>query len=164
MKTNKRLHIRLSKRDQVSGFARFLCMSRQGLYKALKQEKRNLWAAYVRWVNTMEIYMLGKKVYWLSFAEGKENVYDGVVIGASISESGYRRYLIETAEGKVARESAYVFADKETAKAAFDVMLPIADKMVEIQKKAQEELDKLRRQLLGEPEFLHLTGEKHETA
>nr|DAE46860.1 MAG TPA: Transcriptional regulator FleQ factor, AAA+, ATPase, c-di-GMP [Caudoviricetes sp.] len=164
MKTNKRLHIRLSKREQVSGFARFIGMSRQGLYKALKQEKRNLWALYVRWVNVMEIYMLGKKVYWLSFAEGRENVYDGVVIGASISDKGYRRYLIETAEGRVARESAYVFADKETAKAAFDIMLPIADKMVEIQKKAQEELDALRKQLLGEPEFSHLTGETHEKA
>ena len=156
MKTNKRLHIRLSKREQVSGFARFIGMSRQGLYKALKQEKRNLWASYVRWVNTMEIYMLGKKVYWLSFAEGKENVYDGVVIGETISETGYRRYLIETAEGKVARESAYVYADKEVAKAAFDAKLPIANKMLEIQKKAQEELDTLRKEILGDPEFAHL--------
>ena len=152
MKTNKRLHIRLSKREQVSGFARFIGMSRQ----ALKQEKRNLWASYVRWVNTMEIYMLGKKVYWLSFAEGKENVYDGVVIGETISETGYRRYLIETAEGKVARESAYVYADKEVAKAAFDAKLPIANKMLEIQKKAQEELDTLRKEILGDPEFAHL--------
>lgn len=156
MKTNKRLHARLSKREQVSGFARFLRMSRWGLYKALKQEKRNLWASYVRWVNTMEIYMLGRKVYWLSFAEGKENVYDGIVIGETISDTGYRRYLIETAEGKVARESAYVYADKEVAKAAFDAKLPIANKMVEIQKKAQEELDALRKEILGDPEFAYL--------
>ena len=58
---NKRLHTRLAKRSQVSGFARYLCMSRQGLYKALKQEKRNLWALYARYVR--EIFMLGKKVF-----------------------------------------------------------------------------------------------------
>ena len=156
MKTNKRLHLRLSNREQVSGFARFLGVSRQGLYKALKQEKRNLWASYVRWVNVMEIYMLGKKIYWLSFKDGKENVCDGVVIGETISSTGHRTYLIDTAEGKVASESAYVFADKETAKAAFDTMLPIANKMVEIQKKAQEECDALRKELIGEPEFADL--------
>lgn len=100
--------------------------------------------------------MLGKKVYWLSFAEGKENVYDGIVIGETISDTGYRRYLIETVEGKVARESAYVYADKEVAKAAFDAKLPIANKMVEIQKKAQEELDGLRKEILGDPEFAYL--------
>lgn len=57
---NKRLHTRLAKRSQLSGFARYLCMSRQGLYKALKQEKRNLWALYARYVR--EIFMLGKKL------------------------------------------------------------------------------------------------------
>lgn len=156
MKTNKRLHIRLSKREQVSGFARYLRMSRWGLYKALKQEKRNLWGLYAQWVNILEIYMLGKKVYWLSFKEGKENVYDGVVVGETISEKGYRVYLIDTKDGKVARESAYVYSDKGLAKAAFDVKLPIVNKMVEIQKKAQEECDALRVEILGKPEFIDL--------
>lgn len=152
MKSNKRLHTRLSKREQVSEFARFLCMSRWGLYKVLKQEKRNLWADYVRWMRK-DNYMLGKKVYYLIFAEERANVYEGVLVGESISDKGYRLCLIDTADGRVAREKSYVYADKETAQAAFEVMLPKAKEIYEIQREAQARIDALRKELLGEPEF-----------
>lgn len=148
---NKRLHTRLAKRGQVSDFARFLCMSRQGLYKALKQEKRNLWVLYARYAR--ERFMLGKKVYYLKMTEKDANVYDGVVVAESITDDGYRSYSIKTKDGLIEKESAYVYADKELAKAAFDVMWPKAKKMYEILSNARKECDAIRDDLLGEPEF-----------
>lgn len=153
MKTNKRLHQRLSKREQVSEFSRFLCMSRWGLYKVLKQEKRNLWGEYLRYVTTKEMYMLGQKVYYLNLSEDKGNVYEGVVRTETISNKGYRVYIIETEDGKVAKEKPYVFSDKEAAKAAFDAMMPVAKEMWSIQREANERCDALRLQLMGAPEF-----------
>lgn len=148
---NKRLHTRLAKRSQVSGFARYLCMSRQGLYKALKQEKRNLWALYARYVR--EIFMLGKKVYYLKLSEKDPNIYEGVVVAETISKHGHCTYGIDTGNGTAYKESAYVFSDKELAKAAFDAMMPKVKLMYEIQKEAQEKIDAIRNELLGDPEF-----------
>ena len=157
---NKRLHTRLAKRSQVSGFARYLGMSRQGLYKALKQEKRNLWVLYARYVR--EIFMLGKKVYYLSLSEKNPNIYDGVVVAETISKHGHRTYGIDTGNGTTYKESAYVFADKELAKAAFDAMLPKVKQIYEIQNEAQSKIDAIRHELLGDPEFPEYVEEKDE--
>ena len=157
---NKRLHTRLAKRGQVSDFARFLCMSRQGLYKALKQEKRNLWVLYARYAR--EIFMLGQKVYYLKLSEENPNIFDGVVFAETISPKGRRMYGIKTQEGKVYKESAYVFRDKELAKAAFDAMLPMAQEIYKIQNEAQEKIDAIRDKLLGEPEFPEFMENKDE--
>lgn len=97
--------------------------------------------------------MLGKNVYYLNLSEEKGNVYSGTVVGETISDKGYRVYLIKTDAGRVAKEATYVFADKEVAKAAFEKMMPRAKEMYEIQKKAQAECDKIRDELLGKPEF-----------
>lgn len=157
---NKRLHTRLSKRSQVSGFARYIGMSRQGLYKALKQEKRNLWVLYARYVR--EIFMLGKKVYYLKLSEKDPNIYDGVVVAETISKHGHRTYGIDTGNGTTYKESAYVFPDKELAKAAFDAMLPKVKQMYEIQNEANQKIDAIRQELLGEPEFPDYVEDENE--
>lgn len=97
--------------------------------------------------------MLGKKVYYLRLSEENPNIFDGVVFAETISFKGRRMYGIQTPEGKIYKESAYVFADKELAKAAFDVMLPKSKEMYEIQNEAQKKMDAIRDELLGKPEF-----------
>ena len=157
---NKRLHTRLAKQSRVSSFARYLGVSRQGLYKALKQEKRNLWGLYARY--TKEIFMLGEKVYYLKLSEKNPNIYDGVVIAETISKHGHRTYGIDTGSGTVYKESAYVFQDKELAKATFDVMLPMVKQIYEIQKEAQAKVDEIRNRLLGTPEFPEYAEKENE--
>lgn len=97
--------------------------------------------------------MLGKKVYYLKFAEKDAGVRDGIVTSESISDAGYRSYSIKTKDGLIEKESAYVFGDKETAEAAFDVMWPKAKKIYEILNSSRKECDAIRDELLGEPEF-----------
>lgn len=158
---NKRLHTRLARREQVSGFARFLRISRQGLYKILKQEKKNLWEKYILWMQE-EVYMLGQKVYYLKMTEKDANVYDGIVVAEYISGSGHRAYTIRTKGGDIDKEKPYVYADKECAKAAFEAMWPKAKKMYDILNQAREDCDKIRNELLGKPEFPELAEEGHE--
>lgn len=150
MKSNKSLHIRLAKREQISGFARFLCMTRQGLYKALKVGKRNLWADYIQFIRK-EIYMLGQKVYYVDL--DKNNVYDGIVTAEMIDHNGYHSYRLHTAEGDTYKIKPYVFPDKESAKAGLEVMYPKAEEMRKIRDEAQAKIDAMRLELNGKPEF-----------
>jgi hypothetical protein len=151
MKSNKSLHIRLARREQISGFARFLCMTRQGLYKALKTGKKNLWIEYIKFIGK-EIYMLGKKVYYLDLKEGG-NVYEAIVAGEIIGQTGYRSYRLKTETGFTYREKPYVYPDKESAKAAFDIFYPKAQEMRRIQAEATAKIDAIRAEILGKPEF-----------
>lgn len=155
MKSNKSLHIRLAKREQISGFARFLCMTRQGLYKALKTGKRNLWADYIEFMRK-ESYMLGQKIYYIDLDEN--NVYDGVVTAEMIDHNGYRSYRIHNADGDTYKIKPYVYPDKESAKAALEVMFPKAEAMRKLRDEAQAKIDAMRLELNGKPEF---DGEKY---
>lgn len=150
MKSNKSLHIRLAKREQISGFARFLCMTRQGLYKAFKG-KRNLWNEYLKYLRK-ELYMLGQKVYHLDLGENG-NIYEGIVTAELIGENGYTSYRLKTSEGFVYKEKPYVFPDKESAKEAFDIYYPKAQEMRRIQVEATAKIDAIRAEILGKPEF-----------
>lgn len=150
MKSNKSLHIRLAKREQISGFARFLCMTRQGLYKALKTGKRNLWAEYIVYLRK-ELYMLGQKVYYIDLDE--KNTFEGVVTAELIDHNGYHSYRIHTEAGDTYKIKSYVYPDKESAKAALEVMLPKAEAMYKIRDEAQAKLDAMRLDLNGKPEF-----------
>lgn len=154
MKSNKALHTRLAKREQVSEFARFLCMSRQGLYKAFKG-KRNLWIDYIQYLRK-EKYMLGQKVYYIDL--DKNNIFEGVITAELIDHNGYRSYRIHTAEGDTYMIKAYVYPDKESAKAALEVMYPKAEEMRKIRDEAQAKIDAMRLEINGKPEF---DGEKY---
>lgn len=155
MKSNKSLHLRLAKKEQVSRFARFLGMSRQGLYKALKTGRKNLWFNYIRFLGE-EIFMLGKKVYYIDLDEN--NVYDGIVSAELIDHNGYRSYRIHTEEGDVYKIKPYVYPDKESAKAALEIMYPKAEAMRKLRDEAQAKIDAMRLELNGKPEF---DGEKY---
>lgn len=155
MKSNKSLHIRLSRREQISGFARFLCMTRQGLYKALKTGRRNLWIDYIKFIRK-ELYMLGQKVYYIDL--DKNNVYDGVVTAEMIDHNGYRSYRIHTEAGDTYRIKPYVYHDKESAKVALEIMYPKAELMRKMRDEAQGKIDAMRFELNGKPEF---DGEKY---
>lgn len=155
MKSNKSLHIRLARREQISGFARFLCMSRQGLYKALKTGKRNLWTEYIQFLRK-ELYMLGQKVYFIDL--DKNNIFEGVVTAEMIDNNGYHSYRIQNEAGQTYRIKPYVFPDKETAKAALEVNYPKAEQMRKIRDEAQAKIDALRLEINGKPEF---DGEKY---
>lgn len=147
MKSNKSLHIRLARKEQISSFARFLGMTRQGLYKAFTG-KRNLWAEYIKFIGGA---MLGQKVYYVDL--DKNNVYDGVVTAELIDHNGYRSYRIHTTEGDTYQIKPYVFPDKESAKAALEIMTPKAEAMRKIRDEAQARIDAMRLELNGKPEF-----------
>lgn len=149
MKSNKALHTRLAKREQVSEFARFLCMSRQGLYKAFKG-KRNLWIDYIQYLRK-EKYMLGQKVYYIDL--DKNNIFEGVITAELIDHNGYRSYRIHTTDGDTYRIKPYVYADKEAARAVLEVMYPKAEEMRKIRDEAQAKIDAMRLELNGKPEF-----------
>lgn len=68
------------------------------------------------------------------------NIYEGVVVAETISKHGHRTYGIDTGNGTTYKESAYIFSDKELAKAAFDAMMPKVKLMYEIQKKLKKRL------------------------
>lgn len=155
MKSNKSLHERLARKEQVSRFARFLGMSRQGLYKALKTGRKNLWFNYILLMRE-EIYMLGSKVYYVDL--DKNNVYDGIVTAEMIDHNGYRSYRIHTETGDTYMIKPYVYPDKESAKAALEIMFPKAELMRKMRDEAQGKIDALRYELNGKPEF---DGEKY---
>lgn len=148
MKSNKSLHIRLAKKEQVSKFARYLRMTRQGLYKAFKG-KKNLWLEYIKFLRGD--YMLGQTVYYIDLDENK--VYSGVVTAEMIDQNGYYSYRIQNETGYTYRIKAYVYLDLESAKTALKVMYPIAEKMRKIRDEAQAKIDAMRLELNGKPEF-----------
>ena len=150
MKSNKSLHIRLARREQISGFARFLHITRQGLYKALKIGKKNLWIEYLKYMRK-EQYMLGQKIYYIDLEQN--NVYDGVVTAEMIDHNGYRSYRIHTADGDTYKIKPYVYPDKESAKAALEIMYPKAEEMRKIRDEAQAKIDAMRLELNGKPEY-----------
>lgn len=149
MKTNKSLHTQLRKRCKVSDFARFLCMSRQGLYKAFAR-KRNLWPEYIEYIRK-DVYMLGQKVYYIDLEEN--NVSEGTVLGLSIDHNGYCCYRLKTDEGEVYKIKPYVYPDKNSAQTALEIMYPKAEKMWKIRDEAQSKIDALREDLNGKPEY-----------
>lgn len=154
MKSNKSLHIRLARKEQVSSFARYLGITRQGLYKAFNG-KKNLWIEYIKFIGK-EIYMLGKKIYYVDLE--KNNVYDGVVTAELIDHNGYRSYRLHTAEGDIYRIKPYIFPNKESAKVALDIMYPKAETMRKIRDEAQAKIDAMRLELNGKPEFGEYNG------
>lgn len=148
MKSNKSLHNRLARKEQVSGFARYLGMTRQGLYKAFKG-KRNLWAEYIKFMR--RDYMLGQKVYYIDL--DKNNIYDGIVTAEMIDHNGYHSYRIKTGTEETYRIKSYVYPDKESAKAALEIMYPKAEEMRKLRDEAQAKIDAMRLELNGKPEF-----------
>lgn len=152
MKSNRSLHNRLARKEQVSGFARYLGMTRQGLYKAFTG-KRNLWTEYIKFIGGA---MLGQKVYYIDL--DKNNVYEGTVTAEMIDHNGYRSYRIHTSEGDTYRIKPYVYPDKESAKVALEIMYPKAEQMRKIRDEAQAKIDAMRLELNGKPEF---SGEKY---
>lgn len=155
MKSNKSLHERLARKEQVSRFARFLGMSRQGLYKALKTGRKNLWYDYIQFLRK-ETYMLGNHVFYIDL--DNNNIYDGIVSAELIDHNGYRSYRIHTEEGDTYKIKPYVYPDKESAKAALEIMYPKAEAMRKLRDEAQAKIDAMRLELNGKPEF---DGEKY---
>jgi hypothetical protein len=130
-------------------------MTRQGLYKALKAGKKNLWIEYIKFIRK-ELYMLGQKIYFIDLDQN--NVYDGVVTAELIDHNGYHSYRIHTETGDTYRIKPYVYPDKESAKAALEIMYPKAEEMRKIRDEAQAKIDAMRLEINGKPEF---DGEKY---
>ena len=101
--------------------------------------------------------MLGSFVYFCDMTERK--VKQGYVLTRTISDSGYIVNIVMSNGIKKNIEDALIFDSNKDAEIALVRYLEVKDKMDFLVKKQTEELNKLRKQVIGEPEFKELANE-----
>jgi len=98
---------------------------------------------------------LGSEIFYLEPKTKK--IREGILIGANITETGYKIYAILTKDNrKVSFESAHVYASREHAEFHKDNVTPIIEQAELEAKKANEIVDNLRIQVIGKPIYKEL--------
>ena len=99
--------------------------------------------------------MIGQTKYYLDFKDKK--VSSGVVFAEQITQSGYDIYLIKKDDGTIEQiECCNAFDTEDEAIDTFNIKMPIASEMEQINNNAKKQLDALRIKLIGKPKFKHL--------
>lgn len=101
--------------------------------------------------------ILGKEVYFIDQKARKVNT--GIVLSATISQSGYDIAIILSEGLKRSIETALVFWYKEEADEALPKVLAIKDEMDAIEKEANDKLDEKRKLVIGEPQHKELADD-----
>lgn len=102
--------------------------------------------------------MIGKKVYFIDPKEKK--VKSGTIITDTISQSGYEVYIIYGTDGKrESKDLALVFDTEQAANDNLERVLKISDEMEALNKQTDKQLDEMREQLIGKPQFKELANE-----
>ena len=96
---------------------------------------------------------LGKDVYY--FEPKTKEIKSGVVVGANISDTGYILYSILPDQGQVFRlEEKHIHLTKDSAEQHAIEKTPIIQEADRIIKEATEKVNKLRLQVIGEPDYI----------
>lgn len=95
--------------------------------------------------------MLGQKVYFCDMVS--ESVKEGVALSETITQTGYRVWIVLSEGVKKSPESSMVFETREEAEEKLNQALPRQALMKSIQKECEEKLDRIRKEVIGEPEF-----------
>ena len=102
--------------------------------------------------------MLGRFVYFCDLKLRK--VRQGYILTRTISESGYAVNVVFVPnEGKANAEDALIFDNEVLANKALKKNLEIKDTMDELLKISDEQLNKLRVKVIGEPQFKEIADE-----
>ena len=96
--------------------------------------------------------MVGNEVFFISFK--KKKVEKGYVYNATINQLGYITYNVVSNGLKISVDENLVFETENEAKVSMDKLLPIAEEMDNVRKKADSVLDNLRIKIVGNPKYL----------
>lgn len=101
-----------------------------------------------------KMFDLGQEIY---YADPKDGVKKGIVLGYSVNEQGHDVYSIKIGEVYIVVFASLCFSTEEPAKEEYARIKPINDKIKEVQKEANEKIDALLEEMHGTPKFEHLT-------
>lgn len=97
---------------------------------------------------------IGSEVFYLE-ASSKQ-IKTGTVVGMHVSESGYVLLSIISGDKKINVESAHVFENEGEAVKHKQIVEPIIISAEILAKKANDDVDALRKEVIGEPTVMHL--------
>lgn len=95
--------------------------------------------------------MLGNKVYFCDM-KGKQ-VREGIALSEVVSQTGYRVWIVFSEGIKYSPEASMVFETRESAEEKLAFSLPRQQLMQDIQDECDKKLERIRKEVIGEPEF-----------
>lgn len=98
---------------------------------------------------------IGSEVFYLEASSKK--IKTGTVVGLHVSDSGYILVSIISGDKKINVESAHVFDNEGEAVKHKQIVEPIIISAEILAKKANDDVDALRKEVIGEPTVLHLS-------
>lgn len=100
------------------------------------------------------MFNLGQDIY---YADAKEGVKKGVILGYSVNEQGHDVYSIKSGQSFIVVFSSLCFQTEEEAQKELTRIVPLNEKIKELQKNCNAEIDALLDEMRGKPKYEHLT-------
>jgi len=100
------------------------------------------------------MFNIGQEVYYADVGSG---VQKGIVLGYSVNEEGHVVYSVKNGKNYVVVIQSFCFEKEEEAQKELDRIKPLNDKIKELQKKCNAEIDAVLEEIYGKPAFKHLT-------